>query len=337
MLQATIATHLRTDGSEIARAELRRLLGVDYARLSAYLGYIEACLAWIEAHPEIQYRTDRRAIDHLGPLAADEPRLTRFLDDYRERVADEQPLRRQLVEEIDRRSLVERELRAAQAIKDEFVGMVSHELRTPLTVIGGNADLLRTRTDLPSDVVAGAIAEIAAESDHLANIVENMLTLVRIDRREMADWEPVRIERLISEIVADWERRMPDRIFVVRSGSNLPIVDADPVAIRQVVDNLIGNAVKYSPLAARIEVDLEPRGDQVTVAVLDRGPGIAADEMEAVFELFHRSATTARIDGIGIGLTVCRRLVEAHGGTIQASARPGGGSTFVVSLPASRE
>ena len=337
LLQAAIATHLRTDGSEHARAELRRLLGVDYARLSAYLGYIETCLAWIEAHPEIQYRADRRAIDHLGPLAADEPRLTRFLDDYRERVADEQPLRRQLLEEIDRRRLVEDDLRAALAIKDEFVGMVSHELRAPLTVIGGNADLLRTRSDLPSDVVAGAIAEIAAESDHLASIVENMLTLVRIDRREMEDREPVRIERLIGEIVADWERRMPDRIFIIRCESTLPIVDADPVAIRQVVDNLIGNAVKYSPSTARIEVDLEAAADGVLFAVLDRGPGIAADEMEAVFDLFHRSPMTDRIDGIGIGLTVCRRLVEAHGGTIRASARPGGGSTFVVSLPPSRD
>lgn len=335
LLQASIAVHLRTDGSEDARVELRRLLGGDYPRLTAYLGYIETCLAWIEANPEIDYRADRRVIDHLGQLEEDEPRLTTFVDDYRERVAGEEPLRRQLLEEIDRRKRVEDELRVALSIKDEFVSMVSHELRTPLTVIRGHAELLRKRTDLPSDVAGGPLEEIAEESEHLGRIIENMLTLVRIDRRDSPEHEPVLVHRLLGEIVSDWGRRLPDRAVTVAGAAAQSIIDADPVAIRQVLDNLISNAAKYSPPRAPIDVGLAAAAGSVAISVLDRGPGIDLDEAEAIFDLFHRSPATDRVDGIGIGLTVCQRLVAAHGGTIRVEPRPGGGSAFIVRLPAS--
>ena len=99
------------------------------------------------------------------------------------------------------------------------------------------------------------------------------------------------------------------------------------------VDDLINNAVKYGPADRPIDVSVEGNADAVRVRILDRGPGIPDGEHETIFQLFHRSAATAKVKGIGVGLTVCRRLVEAHRGAIAARERPGGGSAFEFTLP----
>jgi len=333
LLRAAVAVHLGTDGADVARTQLRRLLGADYVQLAVFLSYLEMCLAWVEANPEIEFRLDQRAMDHLGPLVAEAPGLGRFVDEHRSLIAQEAPRRRDLLKEIDRRTAVEGHLRVALSVKDEFIGMVSHELRTPLTVLVGQTALLQKRRDLPTDLVDGPLDDIARESEHLSRIIDNMLTLARLDHRDSLEREPVQLGRLVREIVADWVDREPDREFVDTGDSSVHIVDVDPGAIRQVMDNLLGNAVKYSPAGTAIEVSVTGGEQLVRVTVSDAGPGIPDGEHHAIFQLFHRSPGTAHAKGVGIGLTVCRRLIEAHGGTIVARAREGGGTVLAFSLP----
>lgn len=333
LLRSAVTVHLGTEGADAARTQLRRLLGSDYTQLAAFLSYLEMCLAWVEAHPEIEFRLDQRAMDHLGPLVAEAPGLERFVEEHRRLVAQEAPRRRDLLKEIDRRTAVEERLRVALSVKDEFIGMVSHELRTPLTVLVGQTAMLQKRRDLPIDLVDGPLDDIARESEHLSRIIDNMLTLARLDHRESLEREPVQLGRLVREIVADWVDREPEREFVDTGDSSVHIVNADPGAIRQVMDNLIGNGVKYSPAGTAIEVSVTGGERLVGVTVSDAGPGIPDGEHEAIFQLFHRSPGTAHAKGVGIGLTVCRRLIEAHGGTIVARKRQGGGTVLAFSLP----
>lgn len=333
LLRAAVAVHLGTDGADVARTQLRRLLGRDYVHLAVFLSYLEMCLAWVEANPEIEFRLDQRAMDHLGPLVAEAPGLGRFVEEHRSLVAQEAPRRRDLLKEIDRRTAVEERLRVALSVKDEFIGMVSHELRTPLTVLVGQTAMLQKRHDLPIDLVEGPLDDIARESAHLSRIIDNMLTLARLDHRDSLEREPVQLDRLVREIVADWAERGPEWEFVSTGDRSVHIVDADPDAIRQVLDNLLGNAVKYSPVGSAIEVSVAGDERLVRVTVSDAGPGIPDGEREAIFQLFHRSPGTAHAKGVGIGLTVCRRLIEAHGGTIVARAREGGGTVLAFSLP----
>ena len=333
LLRAAVAIHIGTDGADAARIQLRRLLGSDYAHLAAFLSYIEMCLAWVEVNPEIDFRLDQRSIEHFGPLVVEEPGLERFVADRRRIVAMATPRRRDLLEEIDRRTAIEEQLRLALSAKDEFIGMVSHELRTPLTVLVGQAALLRRHKGMPREVIDGPVEDIARESEHLARIIDNMLTLARLDHRESLDLEPVQLGRLIEGIVTDWMRREPEREFLYVAARAIHVVDADPGAIRQVVDNLISNAVKYSPPGQPIQVSLDTDEALVRVSVGDRGTGIPDHELEAIFQLFHRSSETSHAKGMGIGLTVSQRLVEAHGGTIVARARQGGGTELAFTLP----
>ena len=135
--------------------------------------------------------------------------------------------------------------------------MVSHELRSPLTVLVGQAALLRRHTGMPPEVIDGPVEDIARESELLARIIDNMLTLARLDHRESLDLEPVQLGRLIEGIVTDWVRRAPEREFLYVAARVIQVVGADPGAIRQVVDNLISNAVKYGPPGQPIQVSVE--------------------------------------------------------------------------------
>lgn len=333
LLRSAVAVHLGTDGADPARTQLRRLLGPDYPHLAGFLSYLEMCLAWVEANPEIEFSLDQRAIEHLGPLVAEAPGLEDFVADHRRLVANEGPRRRDLLEEIDRRTSVEERLRVALSVKDQFIGMVSHELRTPLTILVGQTAMLQKRGDLPVDVVDGPLGDIARESEHLSSIIDNMLTLARLDHRESLEREPVELDRLVQAIVTDWMHREPERTFAYTVDQADHVVDADAGAIRQIVDNLIGNAVKYSPAGRPIEVSVGGVEQLVRLRVGDAGPGIPDGEREAIFQLFHRSTETAHVKGMGIGLTVCRRLVEAHGGMILARPREGGGTVLEFTLP----
>jgi signal transduction histidine kinase len=223
--------------------------------------------------------------------------------------------------------------RASHA-KDEFLGLVSHELKTPITTVLGNAAILRDRGDrLDAEMRQTALDDIGESARRLSSIIDNLLALARMDRGAELESEPLAIQRMAQAAAETELRRAPGRRVLVRGDATLLALGGETY-VEQVLQNLIGNAIKYSAADASVEVFVEQDGDRAVVRVCDRGRGIDESEREAVFQPFYRSARTAAFaEGVGIGLSVCKRLTEAMGGTIWCSERPGGGCEFGCTLP----
>jgi signal transduction histidine kinase len=226
-------------------------------------------------------------------------------------------------------------IRQSMAVKEQFLGLVSHELRTPLATILGNALLLLRRGDMLDAVSKEqALSDVAGEAEKLQRIIENLLLLTRIDAGQQWEAEPVRLLPLIEESVATFRRRTPEREVVVKVDGGIPAVMGREAVIGLVLHNLISNADKYSPPDKPIEVVAGRNGDQgVDVCVRDYGVGLDEDETEEIFTPFYRPARIRdSAQGIGLGLAVCKRVIEAQGGSIRAVSRPEGGCDFIFAL-----
>jgi signal transduction histidine kinase len=237
--------------------------------------------------------------------------------------------------EIVRRKQVEEELKKALAVKDDFLGMVSHEMRTPLTAITGIASLLEGRdVEISEEERAELVTELNTASQRLSGTIQNMLALARLQAGKSVELTAVSLRAIVDEQVSEHLKRHADRKIAIHQEELLPKATASVDFVGHVLANLIENAEKYSSPQETIEIELRREGDEETVRVLDRGAGLTDDETTHVFESFYRSPRLARgSPGMGIGLSVCKRLVEEQGGRIWALPRPDGGSEFGFSLP----
>lgn len=228
------------------------------------------------------------------------------------------------------------ELEIANRAKDEVLGLVSHELRTPITTLLGNSEMLARRwEDLEREDIRQVVTDIAVDARRLSSIIENMLVLSRSGLSDAADLEPVLVQRVVAPLIEDMRRRFPTRTLTFDCAPALPPILGNPTFVRLVVENLITNAAKYSPAGTPIDIAAGFDDGAIAITVADRGPGIDAEDLERVFEPFYRANATSRSAfGIGLGLTVCKRLTEIMGGTIAVRNREGGGAEFRVSLPA---
>jgi signal transduction histidine kinase len=232
------------------------------------------------------------------------------------------------------RKAMEDELRRLNAAKDDFLSMVSHELRTPITTIMGNAQVLRVRArHLDDESRASALWDIETEAVRLNRIIANLLLLARLDRGEIPSSEPLFAEREIARAVAEYQKQHPGREIRVDGDGDAPVL-AEAGYFEQIISNLLTNAGKYSPLREPIDVSVRREGGQAIIAVRDRGIGIAPQDAEAVFTPFYRSERSAKqVQGMGIGLAVCKRLVEAQDGRIWMEPLPEGGTRVCFTLP----
>jgi signal transduction histidine kinase len=249
-------------------------------------------------------------------------------------VADEE--RARALDEVRR---LNARLREANQTKDEFVGLVAHELRTPVTVIRGNAEVLERRGDaLDPESRRGALSDIAQESARLAAILDDLLMLARLDRGVTLPAEPLIVERIVARCVAVHQRQFPAREIISRMPPEPSLAVAVPVYVEQIVRNLLSNAEKYSPAAEPIEVTVSYTPRMAEVRVLDRGPGVPDAERDAIFQPFVRgSAHAGTTAGVGVGLSVCKRMAETQGGRMWLRPRPGGGSEFGFAVPLASE
>ncbi|GIE28310.1 hypothetical protein Ait01nite_013550 [Actinoplanes italicus] len=205
--------------------------------------------------------------------------------------------------------------------------MASHDLRNPLAGITAHVAMLREDYGELGEDFDRDLAVIERNLRRLNRLTQELLDCARTDS-ELA-LRPVPLDDLVGEIVTDHPG-------VTVSGP-LPTVLADVTLLRHVLDNLVGNAVKYTPAgtAPQIGIRAWTRADgTVRVEVSDRGIGIPADDRPKMFDAFHRCANSTGYPGTGLGLDICRRIVERHGGRIGAGPRPGGGSRFWFTLPA---
>ena len=223
------------------------------------------------------------------------------------------------------------QLQRASEIKDEILGMVSHELRTPLTTLLGNANALRRHGDnVPDESRTQALRDIESDAERLHEIVENMLVLARLDVDAEPLMEPVLLQRILPPILKE-QRFSGPQVVTLDIHRDLPPVLGHAGYIRQVVVNLLSNASKYGG-AGPVEITAVPSEGGAAIHVADRGPGISDELAARVFSPFVRAGGTTGTHGLGLGLTVCKRLVEAQGGGLALSSRPGGGATFTVNF-----
>jgi signal transduction histidine kinase len=226
--------------------------------------------------------------------------------------------------------------REGQRLREAFLGLLSHELRTPVTSIYAGASVLEGRWEkLDPETRSEILGDVVAESDHLFRLIEDLMVLARFDEGIAVMEEPCLIQRVVPKVVEAEQRRWPDVTFATEGPPDLPAVSGDETSIMQVVRNLLSNAAKYSADSRDVAVRLEAVEGGVTVRVLDRGAGLSEDLVSHLFSPFYRAPSTAAVaSGAGIGLYVCRRLVDAMGGRMWARRRDGGGSEFGFWLPA---
>jgi PAS domain S-box-containing protein len=227
------------------------------------------------------------------------------------------------------------EARQRQAVRDTFIGVLSHELRTPVTTIYAGAKVLsRAVSELSAETRNEIFADIVVESERLHRLVEDVVAMTRFGE-EGGDVgaEPVLLQRLLPAVIVSEEGRWPGVSFAVSVPPGLPTVIADPTYVEQVIRNLLSNAAKYGGAGASVSVVVESSATEVLVRILDDGPGFPPEETDRLFELYFRSARTARTAaGAGIGLFVCARLIRAMGGRIWAVNRAEGGAEFGFAL-----
>jgi signal transduction histidine kinase len=226
-------------------------------------------------------------------------------------------------------------LREFDRLKDEFIAIVSHELRTPLTSVYGAAVTLR-RHALDEGQRNALLEIVSTESARLARLLDDILWVSRLDSGRADTFiTPVEPTGLVSDVVDATRTHLPPTLSLELHQSSAPtVIAADPDKLRQVLLNLIENAVKYSD-EGRIEVRVEPRNGTMRFSVHDEGLGIPAEEHERIFDKFHRldPNMTHGVGGTGLGLYICRELVERMEGRIWVNSEPGKGTTFTFELP----
>ncbi|MCU0492790.1 MAG: sensor histidine kinase KdpD [Chloroflexaceae bacterium] len=230
-----------------------------------------------------------------------------------------------------------------ERLRNSLLSSVSHDLRTPLAAITGAASsLLDEASSLDTTTRAELAQAVYDEAGRLNRLVGNLLDMTRLESGALQvqkEWQP--LEEVVGAALTRLHQHLGNRPVVTDMPPDLPLVPLDGVLIEQVLINLLENALKYTPADSPLEIRAylsQPRGSQpalqsVTVEVADRGPGIPHGDEGRIFEKFYRVNEVGSGRGVGLGLTICKGIVEAHGGQIWAENRPGGGSVFRFTLP----
>ncbi len=227
--------------------------------------------------------------------------------------------------------------REAEEMEATFISIISHELKTPVAVIKGYAGTLR-REDANWDrkTIEAGLAVIEEESDRLAELIDNLLEVSKIQAGALKIRpEPVDLKPLIDEVIERFSVQTLRHTFVKDLPEELPLAYADPKRVRQILDNLVSNAIKYSPDGGIVRIGAWSNGRALTVYVADQGVGIPPEEQGKLFKRFYRIDSSERrtTKGTGLGLYLVKSLVEAQGGRVWVHSEPGKGSTFFFTLP----
>ncbi len=241
--------------------------------------------------------------------------------------------RRQLQEQNER-------LREADRLKDEFVALISHDLRTPLTSIMGYLELALDSDEMP-ETERGYLEVVDRNANRLLQLVNDLLFVAGVEAGEVdLRFDELDLPALVRQAVEEALPRARAKSIALECETEpVPSVSADRGRMFQLLDNLVSNAIKFTPESGRAAVRLSRRDDVVRLEVADSGVGIAPEDQRRIFERFFRTSNTrdGQIPGTGLGLYIARAIVEAHGGWIGVESRPGAGTCFRVDLPLIRE
>jgi two-component system sensor histidine kinase KdpD len=222
-----------------------------------------------------------------------------------------------------------------ERMRSSLLSSVSHDLRTPLAVItGATSGLVEGAATLDSATRVELAQTAYEEATRLNRLVGNLLDMTKLESGALKvrkEWQP--LEEVIGAALTRLDERLREHPVTTALPPDEPLVPLDSVLVEQVLINLLENAIKYTPPNSPIEVSAIRVGDVVTVTVADRGPGIPASDEQRIFDKFYRARTEHDHGGVGLGLTICRGIVEAHGGRFWDENQPGGGAAFHFTLP----
>jgi two-component system sensor histidine kinase KdpD len=285
----------------------------------------------------VPLRASRGAVGALGVRprqlgTLDDPEPRRLLEAFASQIA--LAIERSLLAEEAQRAQLRRE---AEQLRNSLLNSVSEDLRAPLTVIMDAAGALAAGAETPAAATRKELAgTIREEAERLSRLVSNLLDMTRLESGAATvhrEWQP--LQGVVGAAVGRMGRHLEGHPVSTDLPATLPLVPIDAALIEQVFFNLLDNAAKYTPEGSPIEITATASGGAVTVSFADRGPGLPADVLDRVFEKFYRAKPAAGRGGAGLGLTICRAIVSAHGGRIWAENRPGGGLVFRFTLPLS--
>ncbi|HSB55305.1 MAG TPA: sensor histidine kinase KdpD [Gemmatimonadales bacterium] len=273
----------------------------------------------------------------VGVLALWSPDLGRFQDPSERHLLETfagqvgVALERVTLEEKTRQARLEVE---AERLRTSLLSSLSHDLRTPLGVITGAASSLRDNSSLTPEARLELLESIVEESQRMNRLIRNLLDMIRVETGSLQvqkEWQP--LEDAVGVSLIRLGERLQSHPVSVQLPPDLPLVPLDAVLLEQVFINLLENAAKYTPDGSPIEISAVASPGVVTVSVADRGPGLPPGGEERVFEKFYRGEDAPPGKGVGLGLTIARGIVTAHGGRIWAETRPEGGAVFRFTLP----
>ncbi len=222
-------------------------------------------------------------------------------------------------------------------MQDEFISTISHELRTPLGFIKGYVTtMLRQDTDWDNEDRKEFLRIIDDEADRLRDLIDNLLDSSRLETGTLSmTLDPARVEQVIRDVISRMQSLYPDIKLKVEQAEGLPLVEIDATRIAQVLDNLLSNAYKYAP-ESDVTVRITQRNDRLLIEVEDNGPGIPTEHTSHLFERFYRvPENSSGVRGTGLGLYICRKIIEAHGGEVGVETEVDVGSRFYFTLPIS--
>jgi two-component system, OmpR family, sensor histidine kinase KdpD len=223
-----------------------------------------------------------------------------------------------------------------ERVRAALLSSVSHDLRTPLAMILASAQMLvRSHVSMDARLRGEVLSDIADEAERLDAVLRNLLAMTRVESGEL---RPQLLPASVDEVVTGALRRMDHRLVgrsVERSHERgLPLVDLDVLLFEQALINVLDNALRYSPSGSPLSIRAGRTGDQIQIQVADSGVGVHEDEQQSVFEKFRRGRNAPRADGgVGLGLTICRAILAAHGGRIELANGPNGGAIATLTLP----
>jgi signal transduction histidine kinase len=321
------AIHQRARSADIPIIFITAFLADELDRLKAYQrGAVD--FLFTPVIPQILYAK----IAVFVALAVKNEELKKQARQLSQRTTELTATNKRLTREIEDRQVAERQNHA----KDEFLAMLGHELRNPLSAISSAASLIGL-PGVSTDGVQRAKKIIQRQSQHLGRIVDDLLDLSRaMSGKILLNRAPLDLSALVAHTLETFRATGRSGDYELIQDLDPGWIEGDPTRLEQIASNLIDNALKYTPPGGRIEVRTWTENDDVVLSVRDTGVGISADLLPHVFDVFVQGSSTLdrAQGGLGIGLSLVRRLTELHGGSIEAESKgPGGGSTFTLRMP----
>ena len=226
-----------------------------------------------------------------------------------------------------------RELRRQVQLQEDFVSTISHELRTPLGFIKGySTSLLRQDTNWDVETQKEFLTIIDEEADRLSLLIENVLESARLQSKTLPlRFQPLRLDAVLRDVIMRLSTRNKN-LNISMDLKAAPPIHGDGVRLSQVFENLFTNAIKYAP-GAPITILLDQVGADIIISFMDHGPGIPAESLPLIFERFYRVRSERTVTGTGLGLYICKQIIDAHRGKIWAESLPNQGTTFFIELP----